>query len=28
MSGAKTGGRKLGTPNKRTQEVIDKLADL
>ena len=28
MKGAKTGGRKKGTPNKRTQEVIDKLADL
>ncbi len=28
MKGAKTGGRKKGPPNKRTQEVIDKLAAL
>ncbi len=28
MKGAKTGGRKKGEPNKRTQEVIDKLAVL
>ncbi len=26
--GIKTGGREKGTPNKRTQEVIAKLADL
>ncbi len=28
MKGAKTGGRKKGTPNRKTQAVIDKLADL
>ena len=27
-TGNKTGGRKKGTPNKRTQEVTDKLASL
>ena len=26
--GRKTGGRRAGTPNKRTQDVIDKLEDL
>jgi hypothetical protein len=28
MRGMKTGGRKTGTPNKRTQEVQEKLAEL
>ncbi len=28
MKGAKTGGREKGTPNKKTQAVIDKLAAL